>query len=150
MGAAKRLLSSLRQSSARKLLSAYFPREIRVIWPEEECCRACVTSVHWDVMCQSNWSLSAAPLTLSKHSVRSWSVAGAKLLAHVVTGKYADHLSLYRQSEIYRRQGVELSPTTLGDWVGKAYIHRITWLVTAACFRPILTMVTVRCTNPPE
>ena len=40
--------------------------------------------------------------------------AGAGLLAHVVTGKYADHLPLYRQSEIYRRQGVEVSRATLG------------------------------------
>nr|WP_254892973.1 IS66 family transposase [Shigella flexneri] len=46
------------------------------------------------------------------------SYAGAGLLAHVVTGKYADHLPLYRQSEIYRRQGVELSRATLGRWTG--------------------------------
>ncbi|WP_424540238.1 IS66 family transposase [Shigella sonnei] len=32
--------------------------------------------------------------------------------------KYADHLPLYRQSEIYRRQGVELSRATLGRWTG--------------------------------
>ncbi len=44
------------------------------------------------------------------------SYAGAGLLAHIVTGKYADHLPLYRQSEIYRRQGVELSRATLGRW----------------------------------
>ncbi|WP_141092633.1 transposase, partial [Escherichia coli] len=33
-------------------------------------------------------------------------------------GKYADHLPLYCQSEIYRRQGVELSRATLGRWTG--------------------------------
>ncbi len=33
-------------------------------------------------------------------------------------GEYADHLPLYRQSEIYRRQGVELSRATLGRWTG--------------------------------
>lgn len=36
-------------------------------------------SVLWDVMCQSNWSLSAAPLRLSKHNVRNWPVAGATI-----------------------------------------------------------------------
>lgn len=36
-----------------------------------------VTSVLWDVMCQSNWSLSAAPLRLSKHNVRNWPAACA-------------------------------------------------------------------------
>ena len=33
---------------------------------------------------------------------------GPGLLAHVLVGKYADHLPLYRQSEIYAREGVEL------------------------------------------
>jgi transposase len=34
--------------------------------------------------------------------------AGPSLLAHVLTSKYGDHLPLYRQSEIYAREGVEL------------------------------------------
>jgi transposase len=46
------------------------------------------------------------------------SYAGPNLLAHVLTSKYADHLPLYRQSEIYAREGVELSRSTLADWVG--------------------------------
>ncbi len=33
---------------------------------------------------------------------------------------------------------------------GKACIHRITWPVTAVCFRPMLTVVTGRYTNPAE
>jgi hypothetical protein len=41
-------------------------------------------------------------------------------LAHVLVAKYADHLPLYRQSEIYRREGVELDRSTLADWVGGA------------------------------
>jgi hypothetical protein len=32
--------------------------------------------------------------------------------------KYCDHLPLYRQSEIYEREGVELERSTLADWVG--------------------------------
>jgi transposase len=42
------------------------------------------------------------------------------LVAHVLVGKYADHLPLYRQSQIYARQGVELDRSTLADWVGCA------------------------------
>lgn len=42
---------------------------------------------------------------------------GAGLLAHVLVSKYADHLPLYRQSEIYAREGVELDRSTLADWV---------------------------------
>ena len=45
---------------------------------------------------------------------------GPGLLAHVLVGKYADHLPLYRQSEIYAREGVELDRSTLADWVGKS------------------------------
>ena len=45
---------------------------------------------------------------------------GAGLLAHVLVGKYADHLPLYRQAEIYARDGVDLDRSTLADWVGKA------------------------------
>jgi transposase len=45
-------------------------------------------------------------------------LAGAGLLAHVVVSKYADHLPLYRQAEMYERIGVELQRSTLADWVG--------------------------------
>jgi transposase len=47
-------------------------------------------------------------------------LAGPGLLAHVLVSKYCDHLPLYRQSEIYARQGVELERSTLADWVGGA------------------------------
>src|SRR6266496_1043638 len=45
-------------------------------------------------------------------------MAGPGLLAHVLVSKYCDHLPLYRQSEIYARQDVELERSTLADWVG--------------------------------
>src|SRR5215472_3457546 len=45
-------------------------------------------------------------------------LAGPGLLAHVLVSKYADHLPLYRQCEIYERQGIELERSTLADWVG--------------------------------
>lgn len=35
-------------------------------------------------------------------------------VAHVLVGKYADHLPLYRQAQIYSRQGVDLDRSTLG------------------------------------
>jgi len=47
-------------------------------------------------------------------------LAGPGLLAHVLISKYSDHLPLYRQSEIYARQGVEISRSTLAGWVGAA------------------------------
>lgn len=46
-------------------------------------------------------------------------LAGPGLLAHVLVSKYCDHLPLNRQSQIYAREGVELSRSTLADWVGE-------------------------------
>ncbi len=44
-------------------------------------------------------------------------------VAHVLVSKYADHLPLYRQAQIYQRQGVALDRSTLADWVGRAAWH---------------------------
>jgi transposase len=41
-------------------------------------------------------------------------------VAHVLVSKFADHLPLYRQAQIYARQGIHLDRSTLADWVGKA------------------------------
>ena len=42
------------------------------------------------------------------------------LLAHVLVAKYCDHLPLYRQSQIFARQSVEIDRSTLANWVGGA------------------------------
>ena len=41
-------------------------------------------------------------------------------VAQVLVSKYADHLPLYRQAQIFARQGVNLDRSTLADWVGRA------------------------------
>ncbi len=45
---------------------------------------------------------------------------GPGLLAHVLVSKFADHLPLYRQSQIYARERVDLDRSTMADWVGKS------------------------------
>jgi transposase len=47
-------------------------------------------------------------------------LATPALLAHVLVSKYCDHLPLYRQSQIFARQGVEVDRSTLANWVGGA------------------------------
>jgi transposase len=54
--------------------------------------------------------------------------AGAGLLAHIVVSKYDDHLPLYRQVEIFAREGVTLETSTLSGWVG----------ATAAALQPLI------------
>ncbi|MFT7572351.1 MAG: transposase [Paracoccaceae bacterium] len=45
---------------------------------------------------------------------------GPGLLAHVLVSKYGDHAPLYRQSQIFQREGVDLDRSTLADWVGQS------------------------------
>jgi transposase len=47
-------------------------------------------------------------------------MATEALLAHVLVAKYGDFLPLYRQAQIFARQGVGLDRSTLCDWVGRA------------------------------
>lgn len=48
-------------------------------------------------------------------------LAGPGLLAHMLVAKYCDHLPLYRQAQIYAREGVELERSTMAEWVGSAF-----------------------------
>lgn len=52
------------------------------------------------------------------------SYAGSSLLANVAISKFADHLPLYRQSQIFERYGLHLSRQTMADWLG-----RVAWEV---------------------
>jgi len=45
---------------------------------------------------------------------------GPGLLAQVAVSKYADHLPLHRQTQMFSRHGVTLSRQTLCDWMGRA------------------------------
>jgi transposase len=59
---------------------------------------------------------------------------GPGLLAHVAVSKYADHQPLYRQEGIYKRFGVEISRSTMCDWMA----------VTAELLAPIVTLMLKR------
>ncbi len=54
--------------------------------------------------------------------------AGVGLLSHIVVSKYDDHLPLYRQAEIFAREGISLETSTLSGWVG----------ATAAALQPLI------------
>jgi transposase len=47
-------------------------------------------------------------------------IAGPGLLAHILISKYCDHLPLYRQSQIYAREGIDLDRSTLAGMVGRS------------------------------
>ena len=82
----------------------YVPGRFKVIRHVREklSCRACDTVI-------------AAPAP--DHAIARGR-AGAGLLAHIVVSKFDDHLPLYRQAEIFAREGVNLETSTLSGWVG--------------------------------
>lgn len=68
--------------------------------------------------CKEGVSQAPAPSHLVEAGVPS-----EALLAHVAVSKYADGLPLYRQEGIYARDGVEISRTTMANWMGHVGFH---------------------------
>jgi transposase len=123
----------------RRPLPEHLPREIHTHMPDHEACpdcggrlrqlgedvaemlervRACfkvIRHVRPKLSCDACDRIVQAPAP-SRPIDRG--LAGPGLLAHVLVSKYADHLPLYRQSEIYAREGLDLDRSTLAGWVG--------------------------------
>jgi transposase len=126
---------------ARKPLPAELPRETETVSPKETACPDCggmlkqlgedvsemlefvpsrfkvIRTVRPKLACNRCDAIVQEP---APHRPIDRGLAGPGLLAHVLVGKYCDHLPLYRQSEIYAREGVELDRSTLAGWVGGA------------------------------
>jgi transposase len=133
--------SAPRGNRKPRSLPAHLRREVRIHVPEHSACPECgghlkklgedvsevldyvpasfvvVRHVRPKMSCRtcSHVVQAAAP---SRPVDRGLAEAG--LLAHVVTSKFADHQPLYRQSQIYARQGVDLQRSTLARWVAEA------------------------------
>jgi transposase len=124
---------------ARRQLPKHLPRETRKYMPKQEACPDCggklrqlgedvseileYVPAHFKVIQQVRPKLACAGCERivqaeAPSRVIERGVAGPGLLAHVLVSKYCDHLPLYRQSEIYAREGVELDRSTMADWVG--------------------------------
>lgn len=65
--------------------------------------------------CRSEVAQAPAPERLIENGLPT-----EAMVAQVIVAKYADHLPLYRQAQIYARQGIVLDRSTLADWVGRA------------------------------
>jgi transposase len=124
---------------SRKPLPAHLPREVVTHHPEQDGCPDCggalrnfgedvaeileyipanfkvIRHVRPKFACTGCERVVEAP---APSRVIERGLAGPGLLAHVLVAKYADHCPLYRQSEIYAREGVELDRSTLAGWVG--------------------------------
>ena len=125
---------------ARRALPAHLPRQIKTHEPKQTSCPECggrLKKLGEDIsemlewvpgsfqvvrhvrpkLCCTGCDVIVQAAAPSRPIDRG--LAGPGLLAHVLTSKFCDHLPLYRQSEIYGREGVELDRSTLAKWVGE-------------------------------
>jgi len=126
---------------ARRALPAELPRETETLEPKQQACPDCggtlrrlgedvsevleyvparfkvIRTVRPKLSCACCARIVQEP---APNRPIDKGLAGPGLLAHVLVAKYADHLPLYRQSEIYAREGVEIERSTMADWVGGA------------------------------
>lgn len=139
---AKREVRARRRRANRGALPAHLPRIEQVIDVADKSCPGCRGQLHVMgedvserldmVPAQFRVLVIRRPKYACRHcqEVVAQAPAPARLIeggipteatvAHVLVAKYADHLPLYRQAQIYARQGVSLDRSTLADWVGKA------------------------------
>ena len=136
-----------RRRANRGALPAHLPREEIVVEPEEKMCRCCGGALHV-IGEDTSERLDKIPAKLRvlvtrrpKYACRSCEKTGADdvagviqapaparlieggipteaLVADVLVSKYADHLPLYRQAQIFAREGVNIDRSTLCHWVG--------------------------------
>jgi transposase len=125
----------------RGSLPAHLPRIEQVIEPESTVCPCCGKAMHvigedrserldkvpaqlrvivtrrpkYGCECEEAVVQAPAPPRLVEGGIPT-----EALVAGVVVSKYADHLPLYRQAQIFARQGIQLDRSTLAAWVGAA------------------------------
>jgi transposase len=140
--AAERADRATRRRVNRGSLPAHLPRIELVVDIEDHTCPCCRNALHRIGEDRSE-KLDIIPAQLRvlvvrrpKYACRACeevvvqAAAPARLIegglpteatvAQVLVSKYADHLPLYRQAQIYARQGITLDRSTLADWVGRA------------------------------
>jgi transposase len=138
----RRRAKAAKRRTNRGALPAHLPRIEQLVDIEDKTCPACAGVLHrigedvaerLDVIpaqfqvlvvrrpkyacraCQEVVVQAPAPARLIEGGLPTEAT-----VAHVVVAKYADHLPLYRQAQIYARQGIELDRSTLADWTGRA------------------------------
>jgi transposase len=127
-----------RAKPVRGPLPAHLPRE-RVVLPSPTSCPCCggklaklgetttetlesiprtykvIQTVREKFSCRSCETITQPPAPF--HPIARGR-AGPDLLATIMHGKFGEHQPLNRQSERFAREGIDLSVSTLADWVG--------------------------------
>jgi transposase len=130
------------RGASRGKLPAHLPRVEQIVDIEDKSCPCCAKPLHvigedvserLDVIpaqfralvtrrpkyacraCTDGVSQAPAPPRLIEGGLPT-----EALIAHLIVGKYADHLPLYRQHQILQRAGIEIDRACLAEWVGRA------------------------------
>jgi len=128
-----------RGAHGRKPLPKDIPRVRVELHPQELTCTSCrrdMQRIGEEVTEELDWRPASLfvtehvrPKYACKHCQEGVAIAelppraiekgrpGPGLLAQVLVSKYADHLPLHRQEGIFARHGIELSRSTMCDWV---------------------------------
>ena len=142
---AERAVRAERRRTNRGSLPAHLPRIEIVVDLDDKVCRCCQGELHrigedkserLDIVpaqfrvlvtrrpkyacrrCEDGVVQMPAPARLIEGGMPTEAT-----IAQILVSKYADHLPLYRQAQIYARQGIDLDRSTLADWVGRAAWH---------------------------
>ena len=137
-----KLVRAHKRRAGRKLSLDHLPHEEVLIEPQSKSCPCCGGELHV-IGEDTSRRLDKIPAKVRvivtrrpKYACRSCTdgvvqapaparlIAGGlpteALVADVIVSKYADHLPLYRQAQIFVRHGVHIKRSTLADWVGAA------------------------------
>ncbi|HNR56456.1 MAG TPA: IS66 family transposase [Flavobacteriales bacterium] len=118
----------------REAIPAHFPRVERVIQPEElpqgarrigeEVTEQYIYTpalLKVDRIVRPKYAVEERVLIAPMPSLPfPGSNLGASLAAHICVSKFCDHLPLYRQRQMLKRQGLEVSDSTIGGWFQSA------------------------------
>jgi transposase len=136
---AKKLKSSAPAPKTLRVFPEHLLRETHTIAPREDACPDCggelkhlgedvcetleLEPVRFKVIRTVRPKLACACCdTIVQEQAQSRpierGIAGPGLLAHILVGKFADHQPLYRQAEVFAREGIDLDRSLLADWVG--------------------------------
>ncbi|HEU4551045.1 MAG TPA: IS66 family transposase [Rhizomicrobium sp.] len=134
-----------RRRAGRGRLPAHLPRIEQVLMPEAAACPCCqgplveigvdaaerldVIPAQFRVIVTRRPKLAcrACPGVVLQAPAPTRLIEGGMpteaTVAHVLVSRYADHLPLYRQSQILARQGIKIGREVLADWTGTAALE---------------------------